>query len=217
MTERFARGSGRPLVTKQKSMDDVLSELQGNAMFLSFGKRSADTGRRVCECITLEPSEMVVVSRRNVLPARLLCSPRPRMACERICITACSVAVSVALKVRKYFAASCAQECLRIRSCERGPSEMPSLRGPESPKRLTSKGPLLCLGALRVSQKLRMGRLRRDAECARERRVERRRCVILQSCRLSLLRGSGLKICTRLPRPRGVLCAAVRLVYTPGA
>ncbi|KAH8033589.1 hypothetical protein HPB51_014495 [Rhipicephalus microplus] len=35
MTERFARGSGRPLVTKQKSMDDVLSELQGNAMFLS--------------------------------------------------------------------------------------------------------------------------------------------------------------------------------------
>lgn len=74
MTERFARGSGRPLVTKQKSMDDVLSELQGNAMFLSFGKRSGGTGRRMNECLILEPSEMVVVS-TPFIPLR---ATRPR-------------------------------------------------------------------------------------------------------------------------------------------
>ncbi|XP_077506438.1 uncharacterized protein LOC144115812 [Amblyomma americanum] len=70
MTERFTRGSGRPLVTKQKSMDDVLSELQGNAMFLSFGKRSGGTGRRMNECLILEPSEMVVVSALLAFPVR---------------------------------------------------------------------------------------------------------------------------------------------------
>ncbi|KAG0411869.1 hypothetical protein HPB47_011007 [Ixodes persulcatus] len=48
------------MVTKQKSMDDVLSELRGNAKFLSFGKRSGGTGRRMNECLILEPSEMVV-------------------------------------------------------------------------------------------------------------------------------------------------------------
>ncbi|KAH8033588.1 hypothetical protein HPB51_014494 [Rhipicephalus microplus] len=138
LKSEIARAQPSSLKSSERMRD--AGEVSGD--WGDFGKRSADTGRRVCECITLEPSEMVVVSRRNVLPARLLRSPRPRVACERICITACCVTVSVALRVRKYFTAPCAEESLRIRSCERGPSEMPSLRGPESPKRLTSKGHL---------------------------------------------------------------------------
>ncbi|KAM7305991.1 rap guanine nucleotide exchange factor 2 isoform X2 [Ixodes scapularis] len=65
------------MVTKQKSMDDVLSELRGNAKFLSFGKRSGGTGRRMNECLILEPSEMVVID----YPDCELLRPGQRQSC----------------------------------------------------------------------------------------------------------------------------------------
>lgn len=43
--------------------------------FYSFGKQLG--GRRGCECITLEPSEMIVVSRNTVCPALALSLPKP--------------------------------------------------------------------------------------------------------------------------------------------
>lgn len=43
--------------------------------FHSFGKQLG--GRRGCECITLEPSEMIVVSRNTVCPALALSLPKP--------------------------------------------------------------------------------------------------------------------------------------------
>lgn len=40
---------------------DLISVLMEVFLFFSFGKRSAGSFRRGCECIVLEPSEMIVV------------------------------------------------------------------------------------------------------------------------------------------------------------
>lgn len=40
---------------------DFVMDVTGIFLFFSFGKRSAGSFRRGCECIVLEPSEMIVV------------------------------------------------------------------------------------------------------------------------------------------------------------
>uniref|UniRef100_A0A1S4LJA0 Secreted protein n=1 Tax=Ixodes scapularis TaxID=6945 RepID=A0A1S4LJA0_IXOSC len=44
-------------------LDDSVTEVTLVLCLCSFGKRSGGTGRRMNECLILEPSEMVVVSR----------------------------------------------------------------------------------------------------------------------------------------------------------
>ncbi|GFX84051.1 rap guanine nucleotide exchange factor 2 [Trichonephila clavipes] len=48
------------LPENKNMMDCVLMELKSDKRFQSFGKRSGGSGRRVNECLILEPSEMIV-------------------------------------------------------------------------------------------------------------------------------------------------------------